>query len=51
MQKKPAKKLTLNRETVRQLDDRDLAEVAGGLTSIALCSVLLCSVLDPCAPA
>lgn len=35
------KKLSLNRETVRSLDDRRLAEAVGGAT--AFCTVTQCS--------
>lgn len=40
-----AKKLSLNRETLRSLNNQELAEANGGtILSLALCTVLLCTV-------
>jgi len=38
----PSKKLTLSKETLRTLDDQDLAEVVGGATGICVGKSVAC---------
>ncbi len=44
------KKLILNRETVRSLEDRQIAQVEGGVLT-ALCTVTQCSNCKDCSRA
>lgn len=47
MEKKKVKKLSLHRETVRNLNEKELAQANGGtILSLALCTLLICSLLD-----
>ena len=45
-----AKKLTLNKETIRNLSDEKLGQVAGGDgdTGVGICGSVVCSILLAC---
>jgi hypothetical protein len=43
---KAPRKLTLNRETLRSLEEEHLREVAGGASALTTCSLVLCGTLE-----
>jgi hypothetical protein len=48
MNKKMSKKLTLSSETLRNLNEPDLQQVAGQGTSAGMCSPAVCSATNIC---
>lgn len=44
---KKSKKLTLSAETLRNLSEPDLQQVAGGVQT-RMCSILVCTFTSPC---